>query len=96
MGLSDFIGEKCLQIKCTPNPGLKHYDIGEQIPLEDGLYLTLEGWFVIQQKHILCEGMKVWDKWGNQLDCYDLIERNNPIFIAIEKMEKEIKNEKAD
>ena len=78
----DTVSELDIEIKCTENPGTTHYDLGTAIPLDDGLYIGNEGWFVVYSGKVLISGNKVYDKWGFDRVCNDLIQNNNPISVV--------------
>lgn len=86
--------EQHLQVKCTSNPSLKNYKIGDEIPLSDGLYLCSEGWFVVLHGIVLEASSIIFDKWGNPLAPGEIIKNNNPILQVIEELEAESKNGK--
>lgn len=70
-----------IEIKCTENPGTMHYDLGTVIPLDDGLYIGNEGWFVAYNDKVLISGKKIYDKWGCERVCNDMIQNKNPISV---------------
>ncbi len=78
----DTVSELDIEIKCTEKPGKTHYDLGTAIPLDDGLYIGNEGWFVVYKEKVLISGNKVYDKWGGERVCNDLIQNNNPISVT--------------
>ena len=73
MGIYDTVGPKYFQIKSTPDPGLEHYNEGDEIDLPDGLHLTLEGWFIVWNGIIKDIGEEIWSKWGYKIAPADLI-----------------------
>jgi len=83
MGVYDTVGEENIQIKCTLDPEMVHYDIGNSITLADGLYIGYEGWFVVKKQKVKMTGKKVFDKWGNRLKHIDIINPSNPVVQAI-------------
>ena len=88
MGVYDTVGEDWIQIKCVPRSSMKHYNIGDIIPLDDSLYLCPDGWFVVKNSKVLCTGDRntVVDKWGNLLDLEKTININNPISLVLEEI----------
>jgi len=81
MSIYDTVTEKKIQIKCTPEPCMHHYFVGDRIPLKDGLYLGNEGWFVVKKGRVINYGTKIYTKWGDKitlkkvLSPYDIIEK---------------------
>lgn len=75
----DTVSNLEIEIKCTPKPNGNHYDIGTHIPLDNGLYIGSNGWFVVYNEKVLIAGNKVYDKWGGQRCCNDFIHNTNPI-----------------
>jgi len=87
MGTYDTVGNNNVQIKstfCT----MKHYRIGSEIELPNGLHIGYEGWFVVENNKVVCEGETIYDKWGGTLETNDVINSRNPINIVIDEMEK--------
>ena len=72
-----------IQIKCTPEPSNRHYNIGDNIPLESRLYLGNEGWFIVEQGKVMASGGKIQNKWGDSLIPSEIIASQNPVNIAI-------------
>jgi len=85
MGIYDTVSEKHIQIKCTPNPCLHHYFVGEKIPLDDGLYLGFEGWFVVRKGKVREYGDRVFSKWGDEIKLEDILSRYNIVEQVIER-----------
>ncbi len=99
MGVYDYVGG--MQVKATPNPEMKRYSLGNVIPLLDGLYLCPDGAFAVSgsvivyineneySKGKLLKPAAVFDKWGNPVSLSELIGRNNPVFQAMQQLQKE-------
>ena len=85
MGLYDTVGDNHTQIKCIHHeePTMKHYPVGTEIPLPDGLYFGYEGWFIVLHGRVNNEGslFDVRNKWGGQI-VIDL-DIANPVVGAI-------------
>lgn len=64
----DTIGLSRQRVKCTQNPSKRHFNCGDRIPLKDGLYITLEGWFLVVKGRLHDEGYSIMDLWGNVCD----------------------------
>ncbi|MFX0200520.1 MAG: hypothetical protein ACFFCW_30750 [Candidatus Hodarchaeota archaeon] len=82
MGCYDFVGKENIQIKLLDCEFI-HYNIGDKIALDDGLYLSYEGWFVVDKGNVLITGDKVFSKWGNEIEISDIIEKLNPLYEII-------------
>lgn len=81
MGLFD---EVCgIQIKCTHDPILKKYNLGDKIKLEDGIYLGYEGWFRILNGKITDTGKNIFNKWGRLLSMEEILNLDNPVAWAV-------------
>lgn len=79
MGVYDEVGDRGIQIKCIDGPMLNQYGIGDDIPLPDGLFIGFEGWFVVKDGKVLCEGSDIYNKWGGELSPDKIISGDNPI-----------------
>lgn len=90
MGVYDIVGKKEIQIKCTPEPKMDHYDIGDEISLKDGLYLGYEGFFVVGKGKVKYSGDKIFTKWGDKINPKKVLDSYNEIAIICERW-KEIK-----
>lgn len=70
-----------IQFKSGERAGI-NYEIGQNIPLADGLHFGFEGCFVINQNKIVAifdsETTFMFDKWGNSLPFPD-IDSNHPL-----------------
>lgn len=84
-----------IQIKATPEPVGKNYEIGDPIPLPDGAYLGYEGAFVVQDSRVLwvtahVYGGKgvlieaaVFDKWGGPVSLRQILDPSNPVAQTV-------------
>ena len=77
MGCYDIVGN--IQIKCT-DCSMHDYKLGDGIELSNGIYIGYEGAFVVIKNKIVFITESVFDKWGNRLDCGDIIREKNPIM----------------
>lgn len=88
MGVYDTVGKEEIQIKCTPEPGMDRYNIGNEIPLRDGLYMGYEGWFVVRKKRVLNCGEDIYTKWGDKINLEKILDSYNKIAIMCENRNK--------
>jgi len=93
MGNYDTVGARDLQIKCVyhPTPTMEHFNIGDKIPLADGVYICYEGWFVVQDGIVFAEGEKVFDKYGGEVETEALVDRENPVAFEVKTWENKQK-----
>ena len=87
MGVYDTVSKRQIQIKCTPEPEMAHYDIGDEILLKDGLYIGYEGWFTVKKKKVLNSGKNIYTKWGDKMSLKKILASSNPIAIMCERWE---------
>jgi hypothetical protein len=91
MGCYDTFGEQNIQLKngeCL----LSHYHIGDDVALQDGIYVGYEGFAVVYHGRLVAtfaENAMV-DKWGNHIRL-DLDERN-PITKIVKQTIKDIED----
>lgn len=82
MSVYDFVGEQ------EVISHFHHYNIGDEIDLQDGLYLTNEGWFVVEQGKVFITGHRAFTKWGDRVVCSELLEKYNPITKTLSDMDE--------
>jgi len=88
MGAYDIIGKTNIQIKLdTPCIGLV-YNIGDEIPIPDGLYIGYEGYFIVENSIIIYEGKEIFNKWGESLNFRDILDPGNHVCKCIDKIDK--------
>jgi len=85
MSIYDTVTKKQIQIKCTPEPCLHHYLVGDLIPLEDGLYLGNEGWFSVKKGRVKDYRDKVFTKWGDEITLIEILGPHNIIEKVLKK-----------
>lgn len=85
MGMYDVYGDG-IQVKINPQ-GL-NYEVGDKLSLADGIYIGYEGIIVVEHgEFIALFGYnELFDKWGNRLSCKDILDSNNPVSQAVEKI----------
>jgi len=89
MGVYDMVNG--IQVKATADPCMHNYKVGEHIDLADGAYLCFEGVFIVHEGRIVGSSEHAFDKWGNTIKLYDLLNPNNPVRQAIQNLEGELK-----
>lgn len=80
MGVYDTFGDT--QIKAGPC-AMKHYKIGQSVPLENGVYVAPDGVVVIAGGIFVAEFSDLRDKWGGRLDCDTVLDARHPIKQAM-------------
>ena len=86
MGIYDTYGAGH-QVKI--NGTFSYYEIGENCPLPDGIYITREGAIVVIGGKFIAEFEYVCDKWGNPLDSTLLLRDTDEISNALKPHHKE-------
>lgn len=80
--------EEYVEVQIKINATQEYYRIGDQSPLEDGIYLAPDGAVVICDGRVVTITKRLFDKWGNALNPDELVGRNNPVLLAISELEK--------
>lgn len=85
MGVYDTYGNLEIQLKVGPCT-CQHFNVGETVPLEDGVYFGYEGAIVVVNSMFVAEFLpsQIRSKWGDVLGI-DL-NRVNPVAVAVEKI----------
>ncbi|MBA7706910.1 hypothetical protein ES703_115769 [subsurface metagenome] len=91
MSIYDTVTKLHIQIKCTPQPCMHHYFVGDRILLKDGLYLGNEGWFIVEKSKVISYGDKVYTKWGDKITLKGILSPHNIIGRVLKKKGKVIK-----
>lgn len=91
MGIYDYV--MGMQVKATPDPSMHNYKIGDEIPLPNGAYLCFEGVFIVKQGKVAASSELTFDKWGGQVNMYDLLNAKNPVTQALHQLDKNLKKE---
>ena len=91
MGIYDYV--LGMQVKATPNPSMCSYGMGDEVPLADGAYLCFEGVFIIKHGKVVVGSSTVFNKWGGQVDIYELLNPYNPVRIIpnVEHIDEDLK-----
>ena len=76
MGVYDTVGN--CQIKAGPCE-MEYYEIGDDVPLEDGVYVSYEGVIVVVNGVFFTEFKGLKDKWGGRIDVADVLRGLNPL-----------------
>jgi len=84
VGIYDTVGSNNIQIKLLDS-SLHHFNIGDKIEVQDGLYIGLDGWFTVKNGTVSDEGTVIFDKWGNQLNCGEIIQNRSEVVQAISR-----------
>lgn len=87
MGTYDFVGPEKMQIKCCENE-FKQYNIGDSISLPCGVYICYDGWFTVKDGKVSDSGTSMYDKWGDNFNIGELLDKRNPTTEVIEKLVK--------
>lgn len=90
MGMYDTFGEE-LQIQLKVGPcEMMFYKIGDEVPLQDGVYVAMEGSVVIKDSIFIMElaPEQVQDKWGGMVD----ITESSPFKQAVDDVLKKYDN----
>lgn len=92
MGCYDTFGELGIQLKCTECL-LDHFNVGDKVPLPDGIYVGYEGCVVVYQGEFVAELPleEVRDKWGCPIEID--IDARNPISAVVKRIAEEHKRE---
>lgn len=87
MGIFDYVAG--MQVKATPDPEMHDYKIGEKVPLQDGAYVCYEGIFIVKEGRVLAASETVFNKWGGQLEPFELLHQTSPVSVSIKQYEKQ-------
>ncbi len=68
-----------VQLKIGPCE-LKHYNIGDAVPILDGIYVGYEGIVVIKNCIFVAVFKELGTKWGTTIDMDDTLNMHNPIY----------------
>ena len=87
MGVYNIFGENNIQLKVESYEKLqlKHYKIGDEVELGDGIYVGYEGIVVIVDGIFIAEFLGIFDKWGGFAGSGTLINNKNPVNKIVEE-----------
>ena len=88
MGVYDCYG-KC-QLKVGPCE-LNEYDVGDKVPISDGIYIDYGGAVVIKDGVFVAEFEQLTDKYGDPIDIEELANQRNPLYDLTQEVVKKIK-----
>lgn len=71
-----------VQLKVDP-VSMREYIVGEAVPIPDGAYVGYEGVVVIAGGIFTAWYAFLHDKYGNQIDLKELIDKTNPVAQVI-------------
>lgn len=93
MGCYDTFGKLGVQLKCT-ECRMDYFNIGDEVPLTDGIYVGYEGCVVVYHGKFVAELPldAITDKWGSPIEV-DINERNPLTSVVKEYVEKRMTNE---
>jgi len=86
MGTFDTYGSG-LQIKAGACM-MHHYKVGEDCDLEDGIYLDYGGAIVICEGKFIAEFPHIFTKYGNTINCSDIVDQYNPVAQVISNLKE--------
>ena len=87
MGIYDIYGECGAQIK-VGDVRMHFYNVGDKVPLHDGIFVAHEGVVVVKDGIFIAEFACLWSKWGDCINTEFLIEKMNPIAVEMEQFNK--------
>lgn len=83
MGCYDTFGTIPVQLKAG-ECAMIHYELGDVVPIDDGVYLAYEGAVVIIKGKVAMVTKQVQDKWGGKINLAKVTNMNNPLVPYIE------------
>lgn len=84
MGVYDCYGN--CQLKVGPCE-LDNYDVGDKVPISDGIYIDYGGAIVIKDGIFVAEFERLTDKYGGPIEIKEIVEERNPITHIVEAMQ---------
>jgi len=89
MGIYNTYGNVQMKIDCDD---MISYNVGDKVPIPDGVYVGREGVIVINKGIFVAEFPHIISKWGEIISCEKVIESNDvyqkTVNEIIDKMEK--------
>lgn len=91
MDVYDTYGPHGLQLKVSNDNGLsmRHFKYGQEVPLDDGVYMTGGAIIVVIGGKFVAEFIYLTDKWGSIIDMDDILNERNPVAQAIQELKEE-------
>lgn len=86
MGVYNSYGNLGGQLKIGDDLCLHHYDIGDEVDIPDGVYVTYANIIVIIESMFVAEFETLTTKWGNPIDPEDIINPRNPLNVHIDRV----------
>jgi hypothetical protein len=89
MGVYDTLGD--VQLKCGYCE-MRHFEIGDDVTdagIADGVYVGYGGVVVVKNGKFIGQFEYLIDKWGTFIEPEEVINRNNPISVAVDRIVKE-------
>lgn len=67
---------------------LSHYEIGDEVPIDDGIYYSPnDGFIAVNDGVLIMHTEFITDKWGGEI-LPDRLLNNNPIISAVEEVKE--------
>jgi len=84
----DTYGRLEIQLKIG-YPIMREYEVGDKVPLSDGVYLGYEGIVVVVGGVFVAEfKTHLFSKWGNEIDYKKVLDDLSPVIQAIREENK--------
>ena len=91
MGVYDYYSD--IQLKVGPCV-MNAYEIGDTVPIDDGIYVAREGIVVIHNHEFIARFDNIFTKWGDTVDLQTILDPHDYIKKAVEEtVEKHKKKE---
>lgn len=81
-----------VQLKCGPCE-LGDYEIGERVPIPDGIYLGVGGFVVVHDEKLLAVYDHMVTSWSDEVPARALADHYSPVRRAVLEIMKERDNE---
>jgi len=86
MGVYDYYGSAQLKIG---HVSLKTYNVGDDVPIPDGIYLDPSAAVVIKDGKFVAEFPHLTSKWGDKMELGPLLEPIHPLLNVMKDLEAE-------
>lgn len=84
MGTYSTYGE--VQLKVGDDGEMPCFKVGDKTDIADGVYVGYEGAVVIKNGVFVAEFPDLFSKWGDIIECKDVIDSMNPIHVAVKEV----------